>query len=107
MLSPGEIKSPGGLLVIRNGGFEGMQYELGVSETIIGRNPTTDITLLDEGISREHAILLFDEDLQAFTIEDLQSTNGTKVNGKRVRGATLVHGDTIQIGHTQFEFLLP
>jgi pSer/pThr/pTyr-binding forkhead associated (FHA) protein len=29
------------------------------------------------------------------------------VNGKRVRGATLVHGDTIQIGHTQFEFLLP
>ncbi len=106
MTSPEAIKNPRALLVIRNGGFEGMQYELGLAETIIGRNPTTDITLLDEGISREHAILAFDEDLQAFTIEDLQSTNGTKVNGKRVRGATLAHGDSIQIGHTQFELLL-
>jgi pSer/pThr/pTyr-binding forkhead associated (FHA) protein len=105
MTSPEPTREPQGLLVIRNGGFEGMKYELGMAETIIGRNPTTDITLLDEGISREHAIVLFDEDLGAFTIEDLQSTNGTKVNGKRVRGATLSPGDLIQIGHTQFEFL--
>jgi len=106
MTSPEATSNARGVLVIRNGGFEGMKYELDVSETIIGRNPTTDITLLDEGISREHAILLYDEELQAFTIEDLQSTNGTKVNGKRVRGATLSHGDRIEIGHTQFELLL-
>ena len=72
-------------LLIRNGGFEGMSYEVTGVETLIGRNPTTDITLLDEGISREHAIILYDEDEDAYTIEDLQSTNGTKVNGKRVR----------------------
>jgi pSer/pThr/pTyr-binding forkhead associated (FHA) protein len=71
-------------------------------ETMIGRNPTTDITLLDEGISREHALILRDE--QTFTIEDLQSTNGTKVNGKRVRSAELAHGDTIEVGHTRFRF---
>ncbi len=95
-----------GALVIRNGGFEGMTYELAATETIIGRNPTTDITLLDEGISREHAIILFDEGAGSYSIEDLQSTNGTKVNGKRVRSAVLCDGDEIQIGHTLFRFVL-
>ena len=92
-------------LVICNGGFEGMEYELSAEETLIGRNPTTDITLLDENISREHSIILFDEETGAYTIEDLQSTNGTKVNGKGVRSHELEHGDEIQIGHTIFRFL--
>lgn len=93
-----------GRLLIRNGGFEGMVYELCAEETLIGRNPTTDITLLDEGISREHALILWDEASDEFSIEDLQSTNGTKVNGKRVRSATLIEGDEIQVGHTRFQF---
>jgi len=93
-----------GRLQICNGGFEGMGYDLVSEETLIGRNPTTDITLLDEGISREHALILWDTDEQAFTIEDLQSTNGTKVNGKRVRSAALQEGDEIQIGRTRFLF---
>lgn len=97
---------PGAVLVIRNGGFEGMTYELGDEPTVIGRNPTTDITLLDEGISREHAIVEFDEDEGAYTIEDLQSTNGTKLNGKRVRQAALTDGDEILIGQTLFRFVL-
>ena len=59
-----DATEPGGRarLVIRNGGFEGMIYEIEAIETLIGRNPTTDITLLDEGISREHAIIQFDPD---------------------------------------------
>ena len=92
-------------LTIKNGGFEGMTYELTAEETLIGRNPTTDITLLDEGISREHAILIYDEETDDYSVEDLQSTNGTKVNGKRVRSATLEPGDEIQIGRTRFQFL--
>ena len=92
-------------LVIKNGGFEGMSYELAASETLIGRNPTTDITLLDEGISREHAIVLYDEESDSYSVEDLQSTNGTQVNGKRVRSVTLAHGDRLRIGRTLFEFL--
>jgi len=96
--------SPRAELVILNGGFVGMRYELSAEETLIGRSPTTDITLLDEGISREHAIVTFDEAGGVHTVEDLQSTNGTKVNGKRVRSAALAHGDRIEIGHTVFEF---
>lgn len=98
--------SPRGVLVICDGGFEGMEYELTRGETIIGRNPTTDITLLDENISREHTIIVFDEELAIFSIEDLQSTNGTKVNGKRVRSAILRHEDRIEIGQTEFKFLI-
>ena len=96
-------KTPTRLLIL-NGGFEGMTYEVTAEETLIGRNPTTDITLLDEGISREHAIVLYDEDLDTYTVEDLQSTNGTKVNGMRVRSSELNDGDELQIGHTLFEF---
>ena len=96
-----------GRLVIQNGGFAGMGYDLGSTETLIGRNPNTHITLLDEGISREHSLILFDDEERKYTIEDLQSTNGTKVNGKRVRSATLAHGDEIQVGRTRFQFLFP
>ncbi len=98
--------APLAVLVIQAGGFEGTRYELHGTETVIGRNPNTDITLLDDGISREHAIVVLDEDSGEFTIEDLQSTNGTQVNGKRVRGAALQAGDEIQIGRTVFEFHL-
>ena len=93
-------------LVICNGEFEGMRYDLEGEETLIGRNPTTHVTLLDENISREHAIILFDLDDGEYTVEDLQSTNGTKVNGKRVRSADLQHADEIEIGHTRFTFLI-
>jgi len=92
-------------LVIQNGGFAGTSYELSASETLIGRNPTTDITLLDDGISREHAIVLYDEVNDVYSVEDLQSTNGTQVNGKRVRSITLSNGDEVRIGRTLFQFV--
>jgi len=95
----------GAKIVICNGGFDGMEYVLRAEETLIGRNPTTDVTLLDENISREHALILFDPETDAYTIEDLQSTNGTKVNGKGVRSHELQPGDEIQIGHTKFQFV--
>ena len=91
-------------LVIKNGGFEGMTFELTAEETLIGRNPTTHITLLDEGISREHAIILYDADNDSYSLEDLQSTNGTQVNGKRVRSVTLADGDEVRVGRTLFRF---
>jgi pSer/pThr/pTyr-binding forkhead associated (FHA) protein len=94
------------VLVICDGDLEGMEYELAGEETIIGRNPNTDITLLDENISREHAIVLYDPATRECSIEDLQSTNGTKVNGKVVRSADLSPGDEVEIGHTRLRFCL-
>ena len=95
-----------GRLEILNGGFEGMSYDLDDQEILIGRNPTTNITLLDEGISREHALVHYDDETASYMIEDLASTNGIKLNGKRVRSAALREGDEIQIGQTLFRFLV-
>jgi pSer/pThr/pTyr-binding forkhead associated (FHA) protein len=94
-------------LVLCDGAFAGTEYPLAAEETLIGRNPNTDITLLDGSISREHAIVTWDAASGAFTIEDLQSTNGTRVNGKRVRSAVLGDGDEIQVGHTRFRMIVP
>lgn len=93
-------------LIVTNGQFEGTRYPLGDDETLIGRNPTTDITLLDENVSREHAILAFDETSGAWLFEDLQSTNGSKINGKRVRSGEIAPGDCLQVGRTKFELIL-
>lgn len=98
-------RSAHAVLEICNGGFRGMVYELAAPETLIGRSPTSDITLLDDGISREHAIIVFDPETGCYTIEDLQSTNGTEVNGKRVRTALLADADRIQVGSTLLRFV--
>ncbi len=102
----GSARSSRAVLVLCDGEFAGAEYALSAEETLIGRNPTTDITLLDESISREHAIVACDAATGSFAIEDLQSTNGTRVNGKPVRSATLADGDEIQVGHTRFRFFL-
>jgi pSer/pThr/pTyr-binding forkhead associated (FHA) protein len=95
-----------GVLVVAAGETKGAEHRLTHSETLLGRSPANDVTLPDEGISREHALVLYDEDDDSFTVEDLQSTNGTKVNGKRSRSAVLAEGDLIQIGHTVLRFCL-
>jgi pSer/pThr/pTyr-binding forkhead associated (FHA) protein len=89
-------------LVVRKGDAPGTRYQIAANPTLIGRNPSTHVTLVDEGTSREHAVISHDEGV--YTIEDLQTTNGTKVNGKRVRFAELRDGDEIQIGRTVFVF---
>lgn len=92
-------------LVVQAGDAEGASYALAAAETLIGRGAGTDITLTDEGISREHALIVYEEESGSFCVEDLQSTNGTQVNGKRVRSVTLEHGDELRIGRTRFVFL--
>ncbi len=98
--------APRAYLIVRNGQFEGTRYPLGEEETLIGRNPTTDITLLDENVSREHAILAWDETSGGWLFEDLQSTNGSKINGKRCRSGELGPGDSLEVGKTRFELIL-
>ncbi len=92
-------------LVIQNGDLKGQEFILEGTEAIIGRSRSTDITILDDGISREHTVILYDDETDSYSVEDLQSTNGTLVNQKRIRSAELVNGDQIQIGRTRFDFI--
>ena len=65
---------------------------------VLGRSTDCDVTLRGKFISRRHARLRQDEDL--FTLEDLGSHNGTKLNGQDVVTATTVEaGDVIHIAN--------
>ena len=65
---------------------------------VIGRGSSADIRITDNGISREHAEINTNGVLA--TIIDLQSTNGTMLNGKRISRSALRHGDVIRVGRS-------
>ncbi len=63
---------------------------------IVGRGEGCDLLLLDGAASRQHA--RFEPSGRAIRVVDLESTNGTWVNGKRIREAQLLDGDEVAIG---------
>jgi len=86
-------------LMVRRGPQPNQSYEITQELTTLGRDITNDIVINDRETSRHHLRLLRSGD--GITLEDLGSTNGTFVNGKRVAGVTpLQNGDMIGLGET-------
>ena len=77
---------------------------LNSAELRIGRDFSNDLRLEDPTVSSHHCSIQRDAD--AFVLLDLDSTNGSFVNGKAVNRATLGHGDEILVGSTRFCFLV-
>ena len=72
-------------------------------EMVIGRNKENDIRLNEEKASRTHCRVRPDKG--RVTIEDLESSNGTRINGHKIKALyVLKHGDTIKIGKTKIVF---
>jgi len=63
---------------------------------VVGRAHPADIVIPDLGLSRRHAQFSWEAD--GVHVEDLESTNGTKVRGQAIKSARLVPGDTVQLG---------
>jgi EmrB/QacA subfamily drug resistance transporter len=82
---------------------EGPRREIPLAGQLeIGRDPETDIVIEDEQVSRRHARLTVGED--GVLVEDLDSRNGTLVNGRRIRQPTLLEpGDRILVGEAALE----
>lgn len=78
---------------------ERRRVALSAGPLAIGRDPDNDLVLDDRRISRRHAEIRLR--LGRFTLYDLDSTNGTYVNGRRVAEVVLQPGDRIQIGGTE------
>jgi len=74
-------------------------------EVTLGRDPTNAVPVVDPSVSRKHCLLRREEDGR-FQIKDLDSRNGTVVNGLPVKEQWLRHGDEIAIGDSSFLFLL-
>jgi pSer/pThr/pTyr-binding forkhead associated (FHA) protein len=92
-------------LVVVDGPLEGRRFELGPTESVLGREGAT-IELDDPELSRRHAAVRTVDG--EFEIEDLQSLNGTFVNGDRLtERRKLAGGDTVRIGTTTLKFEVP
>jgi Protein of unknown function (DUF3662)/FHA domain len=76
----------------------GTRHELSKGRNVIGRGTEADIRLPDTGVSRKHVDVVLDGG--AAIAEDLGSTNGTLVNGRRITRQPLADGDVIRIGHS-------
>ncbi len=86
-------------LIMRRGPQPNQVFELSKDITNLGRDITNDIVINDREVSRHH--LRFMRGSDGFSIEDLGSTNGTFINGKRISGtASIKNGDMIGLGET-------
>jgi EAL domain-containing protein (putative c-di-GMP-specific phosphodiesterase class I) len=69
----------------------------------LGRAPGSHLTLRSEAVSQRHAE--FDLDRGRLLVRDLGSTNGTYVNGRRIRVAILDHGDSLHVANVEFRLV--
>ena len=91
-----------GKLIVTQPGMQERAFELGKASVTLGRATTNDI-VLDEGrVSRSHARLECSP--SGCQIVDLDSSNGTRVNGLRVERAPLEAGDVVGIGSAQLRY---
>lgn len=86
------------------GFYAGLEVPVDRTRMVVGRGRGADLVIAESTMSREHAAIAFDE--EGCFVEDLQSTNGTKVNGERCERARLKNGDEIQLGRLQLQVSL-
>jgi len=87
-------------LVVEQGPYLHQQYLLNQPSVVIGRGPNNDIVFVDAEVSRQHTRILR-EGSQGYNIQDLGSTNGTFVNGRRISGTVpLQDGDRVNLGES-------
>ena len=80
------------------------EVQLTKDRTTLGRRPYNDIVIDNLAVSGEHAVLqMVGADV---FIEDLNSTNGTYINGKAIKKQLLQHNDTVEIGKYKIKYLV-
>lgn len=78
------------------------RWELSKEPVSIGRDDSAEVVLDDESLSRQHFMIFRDK--EGYAIQDLDSQNGTWVDGKRTHTIKLKHHDCIVAGRTVFLF---
>jgi pSer/pThr/pTyr-binding forkhead associated (FHA) protein len=79
------------------------EYNMNKERYTIGRLPDNDIRIDNPAVSGHHSLII--NILNDSFLEDLNSTNGTYVNGKLIKKHALQHGDVITVGHHQLRFV--
>ncbi len=108
VLEQRELAGPvpsGASVRVMQGFFEGLELPVDRDWMVVGRGRGADLLITEPTISRAHAAIGFDG--EAFFVEDLGSTNGTAVNGKRKPRTALNSGDEIRLGKLCLRVTLP
>ena len=79
------------------------EYNMNKERYTVGRLPDNDIRIDNPAVSGHHSLLI--NILNDSFLEDLNSTNGTYVNGKLIKKHALQHGDVITVGHHQLRYV--
>lgn len=98
---------PDGMMVmlrVIEGQEVGRGYPIHKTPVSLGRDSLCDVSILDQRMSRQHAMLLFFQ--PDFYLKDLGSTNGSFVNDKRIKQALIKNGDHLKLGSTVLEFIV-
>ena len=90
------------LFQIGNDGSQTERWEIGEDPVIVGRSGQAKVNVEDEGVSRRHFLILREGD--GYVIKDLNSRNGTWLEGRRVVTEKLHDRDCILAGRTRFLF---
>jgi type II secretory pathway predicted ATPase ExeA len=92
-----------GRILLASEGKTVMERELKPGRLVIGRTPDNDLQIDSKFISRHHCQIVTQEN--SCVIEDLNSTNGTYVQSKRVRRYNLNDGDVVQLGKHEIMYI--
>jgi hypothetical protein len=93
-----------GKLVVSLDGVVIKEVQITKDKTTLGRRPYNDIVIDNLAVSGEHAVLqMVGSDV---FIEDLNSTNGTYINGKAIKKQLLTHNDTVEVGKYKIKYLV-
>lgn len=93
-----------GKLVVSLDGVVIKEVQITKDKTTLGRRPYNDIVIDNLAVSGEHAVLqMVGADV---FIEDLNSTNGTYINGKAIKKQLLTHNDTVEVGKYKIKYLV-
>src|SRR5688572_25668974 len=79
------------------------EYNMNKERYTIGRLPDNDIRIDNPAVSGHHSLII--NILNDSFLEDLNSTNGTYVNGKLIKKHALQHGDVVTVGQHQLKFV--
>lgn len=91
-------------LVVSGGDQVGRVYAIRRNTVLVGRFEGADVFVADPSVSGRHARIIHGP--RGFEIEDLQSTNGTFVGGRRIKRSHLRSGDRVSVANLEFTFLL-
>ncbi|MCA9669451.1 MAG: FHA domain-containing protein [Myxococcales bacterium] len=98
------VSAPARLVCVSTN-FAGMEFSLRKSVMVLGRTDDNDIVINHRSISRHHCRIV--EEHGRYTIIDLQSANGVRVNGEEYGKVELRRADHIDLGHVRLRFVAP